>query len=468
MERGKILRRSFWDRPGYRVIPAGEKGPGILITSPPAEEVTAGYEAVRLSGRVAPGASLSINRKPVFIYPDGAFVELVPLEPGKNKIALLARDGEGESEYSIELERQEIIPDQPVWKDFDHPRLGRVILPHTPLQLLPGRTRILTLKKNSILKISGEGEEYFRVELTASLSGWVPKDNIEVGDSFPPLPFAISNVVVEGDKGRAFFRAQTSVPARVSYISPSELEIIFYNSIVDTEEINLGSWSGNCSWEQERDGEAVFRLRGPISCRRWSLGWEEGGYLLEWRDRPRKKDEVTVFIDPGHGGDEPGALSPIGIEEKEANLILARKVASDLKERGIRSVLSRDDDSTLGLYRRVELARKAGADILLSIHFNSLPEYEDPRGETGCTIFYYNPSSRRLAGIIHRKLLETGLSGNGVRWKSLAVIRPTDMIAVLIEVSYLTHPEDEARLLDADFREKVARAICESVVDYLE
>ena len=440
-----------------------------MITCPPAEEVRAFYEAIRVSGRVDPGTRLSINRKPVLIYPTGSFVELIPLDPGENRITLLARDEEGESEYSINLQREEFIPYQPDFKEFSHPRRGRVSQSHTALQFLPGRTRMLTLEEGTLLKITGEGEEYLRAELAESLAGWVMKENVELGERFPPLPFAIGNAVVEADKSRALFSAQTSVPARVVYISPSELKIIFYNSIVDTEEINLGNWGGDCRWGQNRGGEAAFLLHGPLSCYRWSLGWKEGAYRLAWRDRPRGKEGVLVFIDPGHGGDEPGAVSPIGIEEKEANLILAREVVRGLKQRGIRSVLSREDDSTLDLYRRVELARKAGADILLSLHFNSLPEHEDPRdaSRSGCTVFYYHPPARGLAGIIYRKLTEAGLAGNGVRWKSLAVIRPTDLIAVLVEVAYLTNPDDEANLLDPDFRDKVADAISASVVEYL-
>ena len=61
-----------------------------------------------------------------------------------------------------------------------------------------------------------------------------------------------------------------------------------------------------------------------------------------------------------------------------------------------------------------------------------------------------------------------GLPGNGVLWKSLAVTRPTDLISVLVEVSYLTHPDDEAWLLNRDSRDKVAGAISSAILDYLE
>lgn len=467
-ERGTVLRRSFWDSPGYQLMKEGESGPGILITCPPAEEKTARYKAIRLSGRLDPAAHLKINGKAVRIYPTGSFVDLVPLELGKNLINFTAEDKSGKTEYVIELHREEFIPYRIKFKEFRHPHLGRIARPHTPLQLLPGRTRLLTLNEGTVLKITGRGDEYLQVELADSLTGCLLETNVEFEGRFPKEFFALGNAVLETEKRRALFFAETSVPARVDFISPSEFKVIFSNSVVDTEEINLGEWEGDCRWEQEKDGEAAFHLQGPLSCYRWSLNWKEDAYQLSWKDRPRKNEEIVVLIDPGHGGEQPGAVSPLGIEEKEANLLLAHQLARSLIKEGIKCVLSRGEDISLDLQSRVNLARQAEADLLLSIHYNSLPEDEDPRGKSGCTVFYYNPPSRELAGFIYRNLKSLGLKGNGVRWKSLAVIRPTDLIGVLVEVSYLTNPEDEARILDSDLRRKCAATIANAVGEYLK
>ena len=62
---------------------------------------------------------------------------------------------------------------------------------------------------------------------------------------------------------------------------------------------------------------------------------------------------------------------------------------------------------------------------------------------------------------------EIGLGGSGLRWRSLAVIRPTDLVAVLVEVAFLSNPEDEAKVLDPGFRGTTADAIVKGVLKYL-
>jgi N-acetylmuramoyl-L-alanine amidase len=176
---------------------------------------------------------------------------------------------------------------------------------------------------------------------------------------------------------------------------------------------------------------------------------------------------MVVCIDPGHGGDQWGAVSPSGVAEKEANLRLAELVTARLRKEGVKVVLSRDSDIAVGLYDRIDHARENGADLLLSLHYNSVGEDRDPLSRSGCAVFYYNPPSRELAGNIYRSLKEIGLEGSGLRWRSLAVIRPTDLVAVLVEVAFLSNPEDEAKVLDPGFREKTADAIAQGVMKYL-
>ena len=148
--------------------------------------------------------------------------------------------------------------------------------------------------------------------------------------------------------------------------------------------------------------------------------------------------------------------------------MISRPFVEELERTGIKAVLSRNGDDDVGLYRRGEIAREEEADILLSIHFNALPEDRDPRLLSGSSTFFYNPPSRPLAGLIQQSLLKEGLKDNGVRWQSLAVIRPADYLGVLAEIAYLTNPDDEARLFDPVFRGKIAAAIADGVSEYIQ
>ncbi len=468
IDRGKVLQRSFWDRPGYRLVSQGGKGPGLLLTCPPEEEKIVRYGAVRLSGRLDPRATLLVNGEAVPVNPTGSFVHFLPLELGVNPIAFRASGPAGETNYTLVLKREEFIPSRLDFRKFRRTRAGRTAKPSTPLHFLPDRTRLMTLDEGTLLKLTGRGEGFLRVELSAGLSGYVPEENAGWDEPYPSQPVPAGNVVVEADRMRARFSVPAPVPARLEYLSPNEIRVIFYNSTVDTETINLGDWKGDCRWEQPVGGEAAFRLKGPLSCYRWQLTRQDDAYLLTWKDKPRGRSETTVFIDPGHGGEKPGAVSPLGIEEKEANLLLARQLARDLKKAGVNAVLGRSDDSHLELQERIDRARKEGADIFISIHHNSLAEYEDPREKTGSAVFYYHPPSRELAGAIGGKLKDLGLPTGGVVWKSLAVTRPTDLIAVLVEAAYLTNPDDETRLLDPDFHAQISGAITKALLEYVD
>ena len=464
---GTILRLSEDDPVGFRVVRDGGAGPGILLTFPPLGYGNFPRQSVRLAGRVDVGTEVLVDGAPVAVYPTGSFAFLTPLSPETGAITITARNGSGETVYSIPVSRSDSEPEEVKFTEFKSPRLGRVIKSHTALQLLPGRVRLLTLAEDTVLKITGREGGYLRVDLDGGLTGWVRLGAVELMDTSPSGSFRAGNVEIDGSLKQAHFSLQTAVPARVEYISPSELEVVFYNTVVDTRTINLGDWEGICRWSQGQDGRASFHLRSGLDCYRWSFGWEGDGYRLDWEGRPGREEEMVVCIDPGHGGDQWGAVSPSGVAEKEANLRLAELVTARLNKVGVKVVLSRDSDIAVGLYDRIAIARENGADLLLSLHYNSVGEDRDPLSRSGCAVFYYNPPSRELAGNIYRSLKEIGLEGSGLRWRSLAVIRPTDLVAVLVEVAFLSNPEDEAKVLDPGFREKTADAIAQGVMKYL-
>jgi len=154
--------------------------------------------------------------------------------------------------------------------------------------------------------------------------------------------------------------------------------------------------------------------------------------------------------------------------EKTANLDLAKKVVARLKASGGDVVTTRDSDLTLGLDERVALARDADVNIFLSIHLNSIGPDVDPLRPRGATTYYTFPHAKALAERIYRHLSQIGLSGYGAKTASFVVTRQSDFISVLVEVGFLTHPQDEMFLLDAAFRETIADAITRGVVDFVQ
>lgn len=175
----------------------------------------------------------------------------------------------------------------------------------------------------------------------------------------------------------------------------------------------------------------------------------------------------TVVIDPGHGGRDVGTIGASGRYEKDFTLSLARRVLERLEhEPGIQAVMTRTDDSFISqqsLYRPA-YANALNADVLISLHGNS---YSDP-SVSGTETLYYHTHSRHLAQLMQQHVTAaTGFRNRGIKRKDLFVLREARMPAVLIEVGYMTNPEDESLMWSDVFQRRVAAAIVEAIREYL-
>jgi len=180
-------------------------------------------------------------------------------------------------------------------------------------------------------------------------------------------------------------------------------------------------------------------------------------------------NDMTIVLDPGHGGRQPGAIGPSGLEEKAVNLEVARRVQRLLQERGADVALTRSSDSSLipvscredlrrELTMRAEAANQRRADVFVAIHCNSSP-HGAPR-RTGSETYYCTPRSVGLAAVMQQELLkELGLNDGGTHAADFVVIRCAQMPAVLVELAYLNNSVEESLLGSPEFRERAARAI---------
>lgn len=179
---------------------------------------------------------------------------------------------------------------------------------------------------------------------------------------------------------------------------------------------------------------------------------------------PARRGEILVMIDPGHGGRDPGAVGN-GLQEKEINLFISRRVQRTLEQRGYRVAMTRSSDFELDLQPRVNLAERANATIFVSIHANAISL---SRPEVNGLETYYYSSGRGLAQSIHNSVLRsTDLRDRGVRQARFYVLRNTSMPAVLVETGFITGREDSSRFRSNAAREQIADAIAQGIIDYL-
>lgn len=174
----------------------------------------------------------------------------------------------------------------------------------------------------------------------------------------------------------------------------------------------------------------------------------------------------VVLLDPGHGGIDAGAIGSKGVREKDVNLDVALRLQKLLEEAGARVVITRDDDFYIGLYERAAVANRVGAALAVSLHVNSHP---DSRVH-GFEIFHHPDCavSRRLAESIFAALTTgTGLRPLAVKTnKELVFTRETQMPAVLVEMGFLSNPQEEALLRQSELRKKLALSLYQGILNY--
>ena len=199
----------------------------------------------------------------------------------------------------------------------------------------------------------------------------------------------------------------------------------------------------------------------------------------------------VVVLDPGHGGNDPGAVSPGGLYEKDLALDISKRVRDILEEAGLEVHLTRDDDRYMQLGFRPRIAARKNADIFVSIHLNAAENGKARGVETYRLTATGFPSmeganetkfaasdqvgngyngANTLLGFHIQKTLQssTGSPERGLRHARFAVLRDANSPAVLVECGFLSNPAEEGLLATEEYRNKVAKGIADGILSYRE
>lgn len=189
---------------------------------------------------------------------------------------------------------------------------------------------------------------------------------------------------------------------------------------------------------------------------------------------------VLVVIDAGHGGRDPGTVSPYedSLIEKDITLDIAKKVKKLLTDKGIKVILTREADDHLSdvikedLIARAEVGNRNDASLFVSIHVNAYDlKYKGAADVSGMEVYYLNKKTtytdfneERFAQIIGDEIAKTAdIKFNGIKSRGFSVLQNTKMPAILIETAYITNKADNARLISESFKEKTAQGIADGL-----
>ena len=196
-----------------------------------------------------------------------------------------------------------------------------------------------------------------------------------------------------------------------------------------------------------------------------------------------------ICLDPGHGGRDPGNLDGKH-QEKKYTLLLAREVATLLKGYGMKVSFTRNSDQLIDLEDRPKIAGKKGADLFISLHYNTVSATRsdvkgsevycltpagtsstNAKGKGGESGAYsgnqQNSFNIQLAYQLQKSLVKgLRMEDRGVRRARFAMLRPASMPAALIEGGFMSNPHDAKRIYDPAERKKMAQAIADGIMAY--
>lgn len=191
-----------------------------------------------------------------------------------------------------------------------------------------------------------------------------------------------------------------------------------------------------------------------------------------------KKAEKTVVIDPGHGEQDPGKIGINDAKEKDVNLAVSKKVKKLLEKKGIKVVMTREDDVSLAkssegnkkiqdMKARVELINKTAPDLAVSIHQNSYHE----ESVHGAQVFYFTHSSegQRMAAIMQKALLSVDQENHRQEKADSGyyLLKRTEVPTIIVECGFLSNYEEAEKLIDEEYQKKVAKAVVKGIEDCL-
>ena len=184
-----------------------------------------------------------------------------------------------------------------------------------------------------------------------------------------------------------------------------------------------------------------------------------------------------IAIDPGHGGSDSGAIGPTGIMEKSVTLRVSRELKRLLEAEGATVILTRTGDTEVSskgasatsveeLQARCDVANEAKADIFLSIHADAFTNRE----VKGTTAYYYvngTKQSKRLADNVRTALIDAiGTLDRGTQTCNFYVVKHTDMPAILVEISFISNPDEEQMMNSEAGVKRIAQGIADGIADY--
>jgi N-acetylmuramoyl-L-alanine amidase len=326
------------------------------------------------------------------------------------------------------------------------------------------------------LRITGKVGSLYRVQLSRYRTAYIPDEHVGVlpRGSFAPSSLT-TNWKVYGDS--LFDYVQIGLFQRLPYqsfhqLDPSRIVVDVFGAINNTNwiiQLDNTREIRNVNYEQVED--EVLRVTIDLKHQQhWGhqLYYDKNNLVIKIRRQPANLGlrNLRIAVDAGHGGGNTGAYGPTGSSEKELALAVALKVRQALRLQGAKVLMTRTTETFVDNKERILMYRDSLPDLLVSIHLNSSA---DPINVGGASTYYRYIGFRKLSYAIYKRLLDLGLKDWGNTGSfNFMLNSPVEYPNALVEMLFLSNPEEEMLILDEGFQQRMADQIVLGIKDFLK
>ncbi len=338
-----------------------------------------------------------------------------------------------------------------------------------------GGAKMTFLDSNILLKVIDSFKTDYKVQLSKNHSAYIDKASVVNYNTPIAKDYLTGSWKVSGDSDYDYVSVSLTekLPYKsVQQINPSKIVVDIFGVQSNTNwitQLSSAKEIKNAYYEQVEDD--VMRMTIELKhSQHWghSIYYTGNRLTIKVNRQPVKPDlkNLVIIVDAGHGGDNKGAEGvTTKILEKDYTLLIAKELRTALVKKKANVIMTREIDTSLTMPERIAFAKNQCPDLLISIHLNS----SSADTIQGVSTYYRYIGFKPLSVYILNKMLDLNLKEFGIVGSfNFGLSGPTDYPNCLVEVAFLSNPEDEKKILSPAFRKAVAKKIVEGIEEFLK
>lgn len=413
----------------------------------------------------------------------GTFTIETDQKPKSTKVIYKMKDGPQDSKDKI------TAPAKITVRDAEQPfTYASVNLPGVKLRKRPTASGNLysDYRAYGTLRVTGQMANQSRLWIDGKEIAWLENNRLTPVQEYQETPNTLSFIrsTTFDDRTRVVFTLDRPVPIQIHEYNDRVEVVLHYIDSFD-QNFSLDDTSAllaNIQWVERNEKTVAFRLELHKKAKLWGYTYRfEGNQLVvDLMHAPVRAKQAgkplagaRIVLDAGHSPKRTppydGAVGPTGYLEYEGTLALAQDLKPLLEKAGATVLLTRQDDNKMSLQDRYDFAQDQQAHIFISLHYNALPETQNPlAAPRGFTVYYAYPHSLDLAQSVHKAfvkhvpLADNGLLANDV----LFIPRMPDYPSILVENAFLMIPQQEEMAQTQAGRAPFVKALYEGIVNF--